>query len=130
MHRAGGVDLPDESDDTKLKPNGGYFNDLPLSNDFGGWQWHINVKQSIELELNDDNSVLSAVDFKARSVVESGDPTALMAFHFAQERAALGITSHALGSDSRPSVRLLQPTILIQQKGWCRNFNLEGRRSV
>lgn len=100
-----GVDLPDESDDTELKPNGGYFNDLPVGNDFDGWYWHINVKQNIELELNDDNSVLSAVDFKAKSVVESGDPTALMAFHFAKgHEEAIGISSHWLDGDSANTV--------------------------
>ena len=99
------MDLPDESDDTELKPNGGYFNELPVGNDFDGWYWHINVKQNIELELNDDNSVLSAVDFKAKSVVESGDPTALMAFHFAKgHEEAIGISSHLLGGDSANTV--------------------------
>jgi hypothetical protein len=78
-----------------------------VSNDHGGWQWHINEKQDIELELNDDNSVLSSVDFKAKAVMKSGDPTAQMAFHFAKEfDGTVGISSHTIsGSLVNPGLR-------------------------
>lgn len=76
----GAVDVPEESTDDN--PPGGGYAQHPLSADHDGWRWHVRKKNDIQMELNADNSVLRAVDFKAKAVLAGGDITALMSFCF------------------------------------------------
>lgn len=80
MRVLGAVSVPNESTDDN--PPGGGYNQHPLSEDHDGWRWHVRKKNDFQLELNADNSVLRAVDFKAKAVLKGGDITGLMSFHF------------------------------------------------
>jgi hypothetical protein len=101
----GAVDVPAESTDSN--PPGGGYAVHPLSEEHGGWQWHIRKKNDFQLELNADNSVLRGVDFNARSVMEGGDITGLMAFHFPRNDNA----AHGKASLERQSLVTPQPPI-------------------
>jgi len=86
MRVLGAVSVPEESTDDN--PPGGGYNHHPLAEDHDGWRWHIRKKNDFQLELNTDNSVLRAVDFKAKAVLKGGDITGLMSFHFPRKSDA------------------------------------------
>ena len=81
MCLVGAMDVPEETSD----PNVLTWSWAPLSEDHGGWQWHIIDVMDLQFELNANNTVMRSCNFKDKKVMETGDISANMSFFLAKE---------------------------------------------
>lgn len=81
MCLVGAMDVPEETSD----PNVLTWSWAPLSEEHGGWQWHIIDVMDLQFELNANNTVMRSCNFKDKKVMETGDISANMSFFLAKE---------------------------------------------